>query len=304
MYPGAGCSIIVYGGIRLDSVATPGRTLALVREKGLVPRKSRGQNFLVDANIVRKIARAAEVGPGDTVVEIGPGLGALTQELAARAGLVIAIEIDRELFAALEETLAGRDNVRLVAGDALKVDFDRLVAGILGTGEGRLPTYKVVANLPYYITTPILMHLLTSRFRIAELVLMVQAEVGYRMLARPGGKDYGALSVVVQYYTEPAVVLKVPRTVFYPRPEVDSLVLKLTCRTRPVVQVEDEDFFFRVVRAAFNQRRKTILNALGSLGFEKSKIMEALAGAGIDPRRRGETLGMEEFASISRTLQH
>ncbi|MDN5361583.1 MAG: rRNA (adenine1518-N6/adenine1519-N6)-dimethyltransferase [Moorella sp. (in: firmicutes)] len=287
----------------MDSVATPGRTLALVREKGLVPRKSRGQNFLVDANIVRKIARAAELGPGDTVVEIGPGLGALTQELAARAGQVIAVEIDRELLATLTETLAGKVNVRLVAGDALKLNFDHLVAESLGVQEGRLPTYKVVANLPYYITTPILLHLLTSRFRIAVMVLMVQAEVGYRLLAQPGGKEYGALSVAVQYYTEPAIALRVPRTVFYPRPEVDSLVLKLTRRARPPVAVADEDLFFRIVRAAFNQRRKTILNALGSLGREKADLTGVLARAGIDPRRRGETLTLVEFARISQAWQ-
>ncbi|CEP67810.1 Ribosomal RNA adenine dimethylase [Moorella glycerini] len=287
----------------MDSVATPGRTLALVREKGLVPRKSRGQNFLVDLNIVRKIARAAGLGPDDTVVEIGPGLGALTQELAEQAGLVIAIEIDRDLISALKETLKDKANVRLVAGDALKVDFDELVAGFKGDGGGRLPTYKLVANLPYYITTPILMHLLTGKFQITELVLMVQAEVGYRMLALPGSKDYGSLSIVVQYYTIPAVILKVPRTVFYPRPEVDSLVVKLTRRAEPAVQAGDEDFFFRVVRAAFNQRRKTLLNALDSLGLERPLLLKAMAVAGVEPRRRGETLTIEEFANLSKALQ-
>ncbi|QGP92018.1 Ribosomal RNA small subunit methyltransferase A [Neomoorella glycerini] len=287
----------------MDSVATPGKTLALVREKGLVPRKSRGQNFLVDVNIVRKIAGAAGLGPDDTVVEIGPGLGALTQELAEQAGLVIAIEIDRDLISALKETLKDKANVRLVAGDALKVDFDELVARFKGNGGGRLPTYKLVANLPYYITTPILMHLLTGKFQITELVLMVQAEVGYRMLALPGSKDYGSLSVVVQYYTKPAIILKAPRTVFYPRPEVDSLVVKLTRRPEPAVQVGDEDFFFQVVRAAFNQRRKTLLNALGSLGLERPLLLKAMAVTGVEPRRRGETLTIEEFANLSKALQ-
>ncbi|WP_258361034.1 16S rRNA (adenine(1518)-N(6)/adenine(1519)-N(6))-dimethyltransferase RsmA [Moorella sulfitireducens (nom. illeg.)] len=287
----------------MNSVATPGKTLALIREKGLVPRKSRGQNFLVDSNIVRKIAVAAGLGPDDIVIEIGPGLGALTQELLKQAGMVIAVEIDGDLISALEENLKDKDNLRLVAGDALKINFDELVARYKGEEGGRLPTYKLVANLPYYITTPLLMHLLTGKFNITESVLMVQAEVGYRMLALPGSKDYGALSVAVQYYTEPAIIFKVPRTVFYPRPEVDSLVVKLTRRTDPPVQVEDEEFFFRVVRAAFNQRRKTLVNALGSLGLDRPQLLNAVMAAGIDPRRRGETLSIEDFAVLSKILQ-
>nr|WP_277999053.1 16S rRNA (adenine(1518)-N(6)/adenine(1519)-N(6))-dimethyltransferase RsmA [Moorella sulfitireducens] len=269
----------------------------------MVPRKSRGQNFLVDSNIVRKIAVAAGLGPDDIVIEIGPGLGALTQELLKQAGMVIAVEIDGDLISALEENLKDKDNLRLVAGDALKINFDELVARYKGEEGGRLPTYKLVANLPYYITTPLLMHLLTGKFNITESVLMVQAEVGYRMLALPGSKDYGALSVAVQYYTEPAIIFKVPRTVFYPRPEVDSLVVKLTRRTDPPVQVEDEEFFFRVVRAAFNQRRKTLVNALGSLGLDRPQLLNAVMAAGIDPRRRGETLSIEDFAVLSKILQ-
>ncbi len=287
----------------VDFVPTPGKTAALVRARGLTPRKSRGQNFLIDANIVRKIVLAAALDSSDTVVEIGAGLGALTRELAAAAGLVIAIEIDRDLIPALRETLPDKTNVRLVAADALQVDFDRLVARFKGEVEGRLPAYKVVANLPYYITTPLLMHLLTSRFGFTTAVLMVQAEVGCRMLARPGGKEYGSLSVAVQYYAEPAIVGKVPRTVFYPRPEVDSLVVKLTRRQQPPVPVADEDFFFQVVRAAFNQRRKTLLNALGNLGLERSQLLQAMAAAGIEPRRRGETLAIPEFAHLSAALQ-
>ncbi|MGI6286088.1 16S rRNA (adenine(1518)-N(6)/adenine(1519)-N(6))-dimethyltransferase RsmA [Neomoorella humiferrea] len=287
----------------METVASPGRTLALLREKGLIPRKSRGQNFLVDSNIVRKIAAVAELNPYDIVVEIGPGLGALTQELAYRGGLVIAVEIDRDLLEVLRENLRDKGNVRLVAGDALKVNFDELVAGFLENAGGRLPTYKLVANLPYYITTPILMRLLTGKFRINLLVLMVQAEVGGRMLASPGSKEYGALSIAVQYYTEAAAVLKVPRTVFYPRPEVDSVVVKMRPRTTPPVQVDNEDFFFRVVRAAFNQRRKTLLNSLGGLGWERDLVLKAMTDAGIDPRRRGETLSIEEFARLSNALQ-
>lgn len=287
----------------MDSVATPGKTLAMVREKGLLPRKSRGQNFLVDTNIVRKIAQASGLGPSDIVVEIGPGLGALTQELAARAGLVIAVEIDRELLSSLQETMAGRTNINLVEGDALKLDFDQLVSRLAGKVEGRLPTYKVVANLPYYITTPLLMHLLGSKFRITEMVLMVQAEVGYRMLAAPGRKDYGSLSVAVQYYTEPSIVFKVPPTVFYPRPKVDSLVVKLAVRAHPLIEGINEDLFFLVVRTAFSQRRKTLLNALGNMALERSVLLNALETAGIDPRCRAETLSIQQFAKLSSAMQ-
>ncbi|MDK2820659.1 MAG: rRNA (adenine1518-N6/adenine1519-N6)-dimethyltransferase [Clostridia bacterium] len=286
----------------METLATPGKTLAKIKELGLSPRKSRGQNFLIDANIVQKIVKAADICPTDTVVEIGPGLGALTQLLAKQAKLVIAIEIDNILFTALKNIFQDAGNVNLVHGDALKVDFDELVMGFKGDDMGRLPTYKVVANLPYYITTPLIIHLLTNNFKIKELVLMVQAEVGYRMLARPGNKDFGSLSVVVQYYTEPEIVVKAPKTTFYPRPEVDSVVLKLKRRVEPLVDVENEDFFFQVVRAAFNQRRKTLLNALGRLEIERNYLLEALKKAGIDPKRRGETLEILDFANLSNVL--
>lgn len=287
----------------MDSVATPGKTRSIVRRKGLQPRKTRGQNFLVDANIVHNIARASGLGPGDTVVEIGPGLGALTQELAERAGMVIAVEVDRELLSSLKETLAGRTNVNLVAADALKVNFDSLVARFATEVGGRLPTYKVVANLPYYITTPLLMHLLLNRYNISEMILMVQAEVGCRMLAAPGNKEYGALSVAVQYFSQPTRLFKVPPTVFYPRPRVDSLVVKLTLRPYPQIKDLDEDLFFLVVRTAFNQRRKTLLNALDKLGLPKEILAQALQGAGIDPRWRGETLNIAQFAALTTALQ-
>jgi len=287
----------------VNSVATPGKTRSIVRRKGLQPRKTRGQNFLVDANIVRNIVRASGLGPADMVVEIGPGLGALTQELAERAGMVIAVEIDRELLSSLKETLAGITNVKLVEADALKVNFDSLVARYATEDGGRLPTYKVVANLPYYITTPLLMHLLLNRFNISEMILMVQAEVGYRMLAAPGNKEYGALSVVVQYFSQPTRLFKVPPTVFYPRPRVDSLVVKLTLRPYQQIKDLDEDLFFLVVRTAFNQRRKTLLNALAKLDLPKEILAQALQGAGIDPRWRGETLNIAQFAALTTALQ-
>ncbi len=284
-------------------VATPTKTRAIVQEKGFRPHKSRGQNFLIDANIVRKIAEAASLSPQDTVVEIGPGLGALTQELAEQAGKVIAIEIDRRLMATLRETLADKDNVRLVEADALKIDFDRLVGEHSGKIEGGLPTYKVVANLPYYITTPLLMHLLENRFKIDKMVVMVQAEVGRRMLAAPGSKDYGSLSVAVQYYMQPTFAFKVPPSVFYPRPKVNSLVLKLNARDRPLIENIDEELFFLIVRTAFNQRRKMLVNALTNMGINRMVLLKALKEAGIDPRCRGETLNIRQFAALALVLQ-
>ncbi|MGB9781970.1 MAG: 16S rRNA (adenine(1518)-N(6)/adenine(1519)-N(6))-dimethyltransferase RsmA [Moorellaceae bacterium] len=245
----------------------------------------------------------AQLEPPDIVVEIGPGMGALTQELARRAGLVIALEIDRGLLSILREVIAGIDNVRLVEGDALKTDFDELVREALGAEfRGRLPSYKIVANLPYYVTSPLLLHLLGNNFNIQYIVVMLQAEVAERLVARPGGKEYGALSVFVQYFAEPQIIMRVPRTVFYPRPEVDSAVVRLVMRPRFPGE-EDREFFFRVVRAAFAQRRKTLANALCGLTGAREPVEAALREAGINPLRRGETLSLEEFALLSRALQ-
>ncbi|GFN21731.1 MAG: 16S rRNA (adenine(1518)-N(6)/adenine(1519)-N(6))-dimethyltransferase RsmA [Thermoanaerobacteraceae bacterium] len=288
----------------MHPVASPGRLISFMQGRGLSPRKSLGQNFLVDANIARKMAKEARLRPEDVVVEIGPGLGALTLELARRARMVVALEIDRGLVRALQEILVDRPNVRLVEGDALKADFDGLVAKALGLQDrGRLPAYKVVANLPYYITSPLLRRLLESGFHIGCMLLMLQAEVARRLVAPPGGKEYGALTVLVQYYARPEIVMQVPRTVFFPRPEVDSAVVRLDLHARPPVEVGDRDFFFRVVRAAFAQRRKTLANALRSLVGARGPVEEALAAAGINSSRRGETLSLEEFAYLSRCLQ-
>ncbi|MCG0277346.1 MAG: 16S rRNA (adenine(1518)-N(6)/adenine(1519)-N(6))-dimethyltransferase RsmA [Thermanaeromonas sp.] len=287
------------------AVTSPGQIVSLLKAKGLRPSKARGQNFLLDANIARKIAEEAALAADDVVVEIGPGLGALTRELAQRAGRVIGIEIDRNLVQVLREILEGQPNVVLVEGDALKINFDELVGETLGMqGRGRLPAYKVVANLPYYITSPLLVHLLGSGFNIERLVLMVQLEVAQRLTAGPGTKDYGALTVFAQYFADIQWVMRVPRTVFFPRPEVDSAVVRLYKRPRPPVDVgDDEEFFFRVVRASFSKRRKILPNALKELVGDREKVFKALDTAGIMPIRRGETLSLEEFARLSRCLK-
>lgn len=252
--------------------------------------KKLGQNFLVDSSIVRGIVEAAEIEEGDRVLEIGPGIGTLTQGLAEAGAQVTAVELDKKLPAVLAETLAGYDNVRIVPGDILKVNIPELM------GEG---AFKVAANLPYYITTPILMTLLERHLPITTMVTMVQKEVAERMTAKPGSKTYGALSVAVQYYTQPEIVLDVPPKSFIPAPEVDSVVIACRVRTEPAVKVKDEKRFFRVVRAAFGQRRKTLFNALKGAGFLKDEIRLAMEQAGIAAERRGETLSLQEFAALA-----
>lgn len=252
--------------------------------------KKLGQNFLVDSSIVRGIVEAAEIEEGDRVLEIGPGIGTLTQGLAEAGAQVTAVELDKKLPAVLAETLAGYDNVRIVPGDILKVNIPELM------GEG---AFKVAANLPYYITTPILMTLLERHLPITTMVTMVQKEVAERMTAKPGSKTYGALSVAVQYYTQPEIVLDVPPKSFIPAPEVDSVVIACRVRTEPAVKVKDEKRFFRVVRAAFGQRRKTLFNALKGAGFLKDEVRLAMEQAGIAAERRGETLSLQEFAALA-----
>ncbi len=266
-------------------------------------QKNLGQNFLVDGNIVNKIVDAASLGSEDTVLEIGAGIGTLTSALADRAGKVVVIEIDKNLQPVLAETLSGYTNIDMFWGNALKTDFDTLVEektqGQYGK-NGR--PFKVVANLPYYITTPLLMHALENRFNISLMILMVQKEVAERITAAPGSKDYGALTLGVNYYSDPQQVMKVPRKVFMPQPDVESVVVRLIPRKNPPASVENEQAFFLVVRAAFGQRRKTLLNALSSLGVDKNKIGLMLPDLGIDPGRRGETLSFEEFARVSNSL--
>ena len=252
--------------------------------------KKLGQNFLIDHSIVQGIVDAAQIVPGEKVLEIGPGIGTLTQGLAEAGACVTAVELDKKLPAVLAQTLAGYENVNIVPGDILKVNIPEIM------GEG---SFKVAANLPYYITTPIVMALLEQRLPISRMVTMVQKEVAERMVANPGGKDYGALSVAVQYYTIPSIVLDVPPKSFIPAPEVDSVVICCEVREKPAVEVVDEKMFFRVVKAAFGQRRKTFNNALKSMGIDKEQVQAILAAAGIDGTRRGETLSLQEFAAVA-----
>lgn len=265
-------------------------TTHILKAFGLRMSKKLGQNFLIDAGIVQGIVDAAEIEEGDRVLEIGPGIGTLTQGLAEAGADVTAVELDKKLPAVLAETLKGYDNVRIVPGDILKVNIPEIM--------GDAP-FKVAANLPYYITTPILMALLERHLPITHMVTMVQKEVALRMVAKPGGKDYGALSVAVQYYTEPEIVLDVPPRSFIPAPEVDSVVIACKVRETPAVAVADEKMFFRVVKAAFGQRRKTLANALKGGGLPKEQVRDAMERAGIDPTRRGETLTLAEFGKLA-----
>lgn len=282
-------------------LTSPSSVRRLMEQYKFRCRKRLGQNFLIDSNIISKILAGAELSPQDTVVEIGPGLGTLTKEMARLAATVLAVEIDRDLLPVLEETLGETKNVNVIHGDALKVNFDNLVA----ENAGHCRAYKIIANLPYYITTPLLMHLLENKFNFSITVVMVQEEVARRMVARPGTKDYGSLSVAIQFYTYPELVCKVSPNVFIPRPEVGSAVVKLTRRKTPAVRVRDENHFFSIVRAAFGKRRKTMLNALSgaSLGPAREQWQEIIKAAGLSPSMRGETLGLEEFASLTRCYE-
>ena len=252
--------------------------------------KKLGQNFLIKRGIVDEIVHAAELTPGEPVLEVGPGIGTLTQGLAQSGADVTAIELDRRLLEVLDTTLASYDNVRIVHGDVLKLDVSTIM---------NHKPFKVVANLPYYITTPIIMSLLESKLPIERLVVMVQKEVALRMVAKPGTKDYGALSVAVQYYTEPDIVLDVPPKSFLPAPAVTSSVIRCVLRDKPPVDVIDEKLFFRVVKAGFAQRRKTFANTMKTTGLSKDRIEELLAKANIDGQRRGETFTLQEFADVA-----
>jgi 16S rRNA (adenine1518-N6/adenine1519-N6)-dimethyltransferase len=268
-------------------------TLHILKTFGIHTSKKLGQNFLIDAEVVQHIVDAAEVSETDTVLEIGPGIGTLTQGLAATGASIVCVELDRRLVGVLEKTLAGYENVRVIHGDILKVDISREISR---------ENYKVVANLPYYITTPIIMRLLELRLPIERLVTMVQKEVAERMVASPGGKDYGALSVAVQYYTEPKIMFVVPPRSFIPAPAVESAVICCRVRNRPPVEVTSEKTFFRIVRAAFAQRRKTLFNGLKAAGITPDQLTTIFDTLGLDKLRRGETLSLAEFAAVANAI--
>ena len=273
-------------------------TMDLVKKHGFKFTKSLGQNFLIDDNIVDKIVAGAGIGPEDKIIEVGPGIGTLTREMASRAQNLMAVEIDKNLIPILEDTLGDYDNVKIVNEDIKKADIRGLIDENLSGGP-----VKLVANLPYYITTPIIMRFLEENINVTDIVVMVQKEVAERMNAQPGGKDFGALSVAVQYYCDTEIVAKVPRHLFVPQPNVDSIVIALRIRPERKYKVDDEDLYFKVVKAAFGQRRKTLLNSISSMGnLAKDQVKEALEEAGIDPKRRGETLSLDEFAILSNII--
>ena len=282
-------------------LATPSGVAEVLSRYGLSPRKSLGQNFLVDRHIVAKILDAAQLSPPDTVLEIGPGLGVLTWELAQRVQAVVAVELDAGLVRWLRELFAEHYHVHLVHGDALEVDLAALLAKHPPRAGG---SAKVLANLPYYITSPLLMRLLEENLPLSILVVMVQKEVARRLSARPGSKEYGALSVAVQLRSTVELVATVPPRVFFPPPEVESAVVRLALRPLPA-EAGDGRFLHAVVRAAFAQRRKTLRNALQGVAglWDKAAVPAALAAAGIDGSRRGETLSVEEFVRLAAALQ-
>jgi len=279
-------------------IATPTRTKEILEQYGFSFKKSLGQNFLIDSNILHNIVAEANLTKEKGVVEIGPGIGALTEQLGRAAKKVMAIEIDQRLLPILADTLSPYENIEIVHGDVLELDIKSLLAEKMA-GVDKI---SVVANLPYYVTTPILMKLLEERLPLENIVVMIQKEVADRIAAKPGTKDYGSLSVAAQFYADTEVAMIVPASVFIPRPNVDSAVIRLKVRDRPPVEVDDQDVFFRVVRGSFAQRRKTLLNNLLSSLFRKEQkeaVTQMLADIQIDPIRRGETLSLAEFARLA-----
>ena len=274
-------------------IASPQVTQHILNRFKLRADKKLGQNFLIDENVVRQIVEAAELSEADTVLEVGPGIGTLTQGLAESKAKVVTVELDTRLLPVLATTLEGYDNVRVVHGDILKVNIMEEVGA---------PEFKVCANLPYYITTPIIFALLEKRLPMEHLVAMVQKEVAERMAAQPGGKDYGALSVAIQYYTEPEIAFIVPPTSFIPAPAVDSAVIVCKRRSKPPVEVCDEALFFRVVKAAFSLRRKMLSNSLKNMGIKSEQVAKWLELAGVDGKRRAETLSLEDFAKLTNSF--
>lgn len=275
-------------------------TIEVMQKYNISFQKKFGQNFLVDKNILEKIVDAAQITASDCVLEIGPGIGTMTQYLAERAKSVVAVEIDKNLIPVLQDTLSSYNNVTILNDDILKADINHIVEKYHNNHP-----IKVVANLPYYITTPIIMALFEKHVAIESITIMIQKEVADRIQAQAGTKDYGALSLAVQYYAKPEVIVRVPAACFMPRPNVDSTVIRLTRYRVPPAAARDEAYLFAVIRASFNQRRKTLVNGLsnaGSVGVDKEKIAEVLAQMNLPPTVRGETLTLEQFTELSNRL--
>ncbi|WP_020006511.1 16S rRNA (adenine(1518)-N(6)/adenine(1519)-N(6))-dimethyltransferase RsmA [Salinicoccus albus] len=288
----------------MKDIATAGRTKQVLKTHGFDVKKSLGQNFIVDLNVINSVLDKADIGTQTGVIEVGPGIGSLTEQLAKRAGKVMAFEIDQRLIPVLQDTLSPYDNITIINGDILKADIDRAIKGYF---EG-MEEVIVVANLPYYITTPIIMNFLEQNLPIGRYYVMMQKEVGERISALPDTKSYGSLSIAIDYYTNARTVQIVPKTVFMPNPNVDSIVVEMVKREKKKVEIDDEALFFRLTRTAFAQRRKTILNNYIS-AFEngkqlKNEIKELLESAGIDPKRRGESLTIEEYSGIYHELKN
>lgn len=282
-------------------IATPSRTKEILAKYNLKAKKSLGQNFIIDTNILRNIVAAGDVDEETTVIEIGPGIGALTEQIAKSAKEVFAFEIDDRLLPVLEDTLAPYDNITVFHQDILTVDFDQFQKDYL-QGSSRI---VVIANLPYYITTPIIMHLLESSLPVESMVLMMQKEVASRLEAVPSTKAYGSLSIAIQYRTEVEIAFTVPKTVFMPQPNIESAIIRLDVLKNPAVQVQNEELFSTIVRASFVQRRKTIWNNLRRALDDKEKeetLREAFATAEIDPSRRGESLSVQDFGALADAL--
>ncbi|MCR5830527.1 MAG: 16S rRNA (adenine(1518)-N(6)/adenine(1519)-N(6))-dimethyltransferase RsmA [Lachnospiraceae bacterium] len=275
-------------------------TAEVIKKYGFSFQKRYGQNFLIDAHVLDKIIDAADIGKEDGVIEIGPGIGTMTQRLCERAAKVVAVEIDKELIPILSDTLSGYSNLKIINADVMKTDMTALIRD-----EFAGMNVKVVANLPYYITTPIVMSLLEQHLPLSSITIMVQKEVAVRMQAGPGTKDYGALSLAVQYYADTYIAANVPPNCFMPRPKVGSSVIRLTVRNTSEIEVTNEKLMFDLIRASFNQRRKTLVNAIGNfagLDISKEAVAKALNDMGLDENVRGETLDLRQFAALSNIL--
>ena len=284
-----------------DKLSNPQKTIEIIKKYDFAFQKKYGQNFLIDAHVLDKIIAAADVGPEDFVLEIGPGIGTMTQYLAEHAREVAAVEIDTHLIPILEDTLQDYDNVTIINEDILKLDMNALAQE---KNQGR--PIKVVANLPYYITTPIIMGLFESGVPVENITVMVQKEVADRMQEGPGSKEYGALSLAVQYYAKPEIVVNVPPSCFMPQPKVGSAVIRLTRHEKPPVEVEDEKLMFKIIRASFNQRRKTLANGLNNfpdIHLPKEVIQESILELGVPVTVRGEALSLEQFAKLSNIIK-